>query len=124
MEEQGAAQIFSVYEIEAAGELPAEVRVVLDPDSTSVYWPLEAGRCRFLGIGRAGFNGVIVVKSLFTVNAGDHKSAILRISPDIHFDRKGAAQLGVIFKQRVWHQTLRYLAQEQNFPEPVPVVST
>lgn len=41
------AQIFSVYEIEAAGELPDEVRVVVDPDLTSVYWPLEQGRCRW-----------------------------------------------------------------------------
>jgi 2-polyprenyl-6-methoxyphenol hydroxylase-like FAD-dependent oxidoreductase len=47
MEEHGAAQIFSVYEIEAAGELPVEVRVILDPNLTSVYWPLEAGRCRW-----------------------------------------------------------------------------
>jgi 2-polyprenyl-6-methoxyphenol hydroxylase-like FAD-dependent oxidoreductase len=47
MEEHGAAQIFSVYEIEAARELPAEVRVMLDPDRTSVYWPLEEGRCRW-----------------------------------------------------------------------------
>jgi 2-polyprenyl-6-methoxyphenol hydroxylase-like FAD-dependent oxidoreductase len=47
MEELGASQIFSVYEIEATGELPAEVRVILDPDLTSVYWPLEAGRCRW-----------------------------------------------------------------------------
>ena len=47
MEQHGAGQIFSVYEIEAAGELPAEVRVILDPDLTSVYWPLEAGRCRW-----------------------------------------------------------------------------
>src|SRR5947207_3912325 len=81
---------------------------------------VEAGRCRFLGIGRAELNGVIVVKSLFTVNAGDHKSAILRISPDIHFGRKGAAQLGVIFKQRIWHQTLRYPASGTKFPRPVP----
>ncbi len=47
MEEHGAGQLFSVYEIEAAGELPAEVRVILDPDLTSVYWPLEEGRCRW-----------------------------------------------------------------------------
>ena len=47
MEEHGAGQIFSVYEIEAAGELLAEVRVILDPDLTSVYWPLEKGRCRW-----------------------------------------------------------------------------
>ncbi|OFW24573.1 MAG: hypothetical protein A3G21_18650 [Acidobacteria bacterium RIFCSPLOWO2_12_FULL_66_21] len=47
MEEHGAGEIFSVYEIEAAGELPAEVRVILDPDLTSVYWPLEEGRCRW-----------------------------------------------------------------------------
>jgi 2-polyprenyl-6-methoxyphenol hydroxylase-like FAD-dependent oxidoreductase len=39
--------VFSVYEIEAMGELPAEVRVILDPDLTSVYWPLEEGRCRW-----------------------------------------------------------------------------
>jgi 2-polyprenyl-6-methoxyphenol hydroxylase-like FAD-dependent oxidoreductase len=47
MEEHGPGQIFSVYEIEAAGELPAEVRVIVDPDLTSVYWPLEEGRCRW-----------------------------------------------------------------------------
>ena len=43
----GKGQVFSVYEIEAAGALPDEVRVVLDPDLTSVYWPLEEGRCRW-----------------------------------------------------------------------------
>ena len=47
MDEHGAAELFSVYEIEAAGDLPAEVRVILDPDLTSVYWPLEQGRCRW-----------------------------------------------------------------------------
>jgi 2-polyprenyl-6-methoxyphenol hydroxylase-like FAD-dependent oxidoreductase len=47
METHGTGQFYSVYEIEAAGELPAEVRVVLDPDLTSVYWPLEEGRCRW-----------------------------------------------------------------------------
>jgi 2-polyprenyl-6-methoxyphenol hydroxylase-like FAD-dependent oxidoreductase len=47
MAEHGGGQIFSVYEIEAAGELPAEVRVILDPSLTSVYWPLEDGRCRW-----------------------------------------------------------------------------
>ena len=47
MDEHGAGQVFSVYEIEAAGELPAEVRVIVDPDLTSVYWPLEEGRCRW-----------------------------------------------------------------------------
>jgi 2-polyprenyl-6-methoxyphenol hydroxylase-like FAD-dependent oxidoreductase len=47
MEEHNDGQIFSVYEIEATGELPAEVRVILDPDMTSVYWPLEDGRCRW-----------------------------------------------------------------------------
>ena len=47
MEAHGAGQIFSVYEIEATGELPAEVRVILDPGVTSVYWPLEEGRCRW-----------------------------------------------------------------------------
>ena len=47
MEEHGAGELFSVYEIEASGDLPAEVRVILDPDLTSVYWPLEEGRCRW-----------------------------------------------------------------------------
>ena len=47
MDEHGSGQFFSVYEIEAAGELPTEVRVMIDPDFTSVYWPLEQGRCRF-----------------------------------------------------------------------------
>ena len=47
MEQYGPGQIFSIFEIEAAGELPAEVRVTLDPDLTSVYWPLEEGRCRW-----------------------------------------------------------------------------
>jgi 3-(3-hydroxy-phenyl)propionate hydroxylase len=47
MAEHGRAEIFSVYEVEATGELPAEVRVILDPDLTSVYWPLEEGRCRW-----------------------------------------------------------------------------
>jgi 2-polyprenyl-6-methoxyphenol hydroxylase-like FAD-dependent oxidoreductase len=47
MAEHGAAQVFSVYEIEATGELPTEARVIFDPDLTSVYWPLEKGRCRW-----------------------------------------------------------------------------
>jgi len=47
MTEHRATQIFSVFEIEASGDLPAEVRIVLDRDATSVYWPLEAGRCRW-----------------------------------------------------------------------------
>ena len=47
MTEHGDAQVFSVYEIEATGELPRDVRVILDRDLTSVYWPLEEGRCRW-----------------------------------------------------------------------------
>ena len=47
MTEHRAAQIFSIYEIEATGELPDEVRIIFDPDLTSVYWPLEKGRCRW-----------------------------------------------------------------------------
>lgn len=43
----GVGEVFSVFEIEATGDLPGEVRVILDPDVTSVYWPLEAGRCRW-----------------------------------------------------------------------------
>jgi 2-polyprenyl-6-methoxyphenol hydroxylase-like FAD-dependent oxidoreductase len=47
MAEHGRGQVFSIYEIEATGDLPADVRVILDPDLTSVYWPLEEGRCRW-----------------------------------------------------------------------------
>jgi 2-polyprenyl-6-methoxyphenol hydroxylase-like FAD-dependent oxidoreductase len=47
MEEHGAPELFSVYEIEVTGDLPGEVRVILDSDLTSVYWPLEKGRCRW-----------------------------------------------------------------------------
>jgi 2-polyprenyl-6-methoxyphenol hydroxylase-like FAD-dependent oxidoreductase len=47
MAEHARGQVFSIYEIEATGDLPAEVRVILDPDLTSVYWPLEEGRCRW-----------------------------------------------------------------------------
>ena len=47
MNAYGEGKIFSVYEIEAAGELPGEVRIVFDQDLTSVYWPLEQGRCRW-----------------------------------------------------------------------------
>ena len=47
MDESGAEELYSVYEIEATGELPAEARVMLEPDLTSVYWPLEEGRCRW-----------------------------------------------------------------------------
>ncbi len=47
MTDHGSGQLFAVYEIEATGELPTEGRVILDPDSTSVYWPLEQGRCRW-----------------------------------------------------------------------------
>lgn len=47
MDDHGGGQVYSVYEIEADGELPEEVRVILDADLTSVYWPLEKGRCRW-----------------------------------------------------------------------------
>jgi len=47
MAAHGAGQVFSVYEIEATGDLPEDARVILDPDLTSVYWPLEDGRCRW-----------------------------------------------------------------------------
>ena len=48
MAEHGEGQVFSVYEIEATGELPAEVRVILDSGVTSVYWPLDSRRCTMI----------------------------------------------------------------------------
>ena len=65
MELLGPGQVFSVYEVEASGELPAEVRVILDPDLTSVYWPLEDGRCRW------GFQ---------IHDAGGHQASMERLS--------------------------------------------
>jgi 2-polyprenyl-6-methoxyphenol hydroxylase-like FAD-dependent oxidoreductase len=47
MDAMGGAQIFSVFEFQAEGELPDEVRVILGAEQTSVYWPLEPGRCRW-----------------------------------------------------------------------------
>ncbi len=47
MDAMGPAQVFSVFEIEAEGELPDEVRVILGTDQVNVYWPLEPGRCRW-----------------------------------------------------------------------------
>ena len=47
MEQRGDGQLFSVYEVEAGGELPGEVRITFEADSTCVYWPLEEGRCRW-----------------------------------------------------------------------------
>jgi len=47
MDAHGTGQVFSIYEIEAAGDLPGEVRIMLESDLTGVYWPLESGRCRF-----------------------------------------------------------------------------
>jgi 2-polyprenyl-6-methoxyphenol hydroxylase-like FAD-dependent oxidoreductase len=47
MAEHGRGQVFSIYEIEATGDLPDEARIIVDPDLTSVYWPLEEGRCRW-----------------------------------------------------------------------------
>ena len=47
MAEHHAAQVFSIYEIEATGELPSEARIIFDSELTSVYWPLEKGRCRW-----------------------------------------------------------------------------
>jgi 2-polyprenyl-6-methoxyphenol hydroxylase-like FAD-dependent oxidoreductase len=47
MDELGGSQVFSIYETETTGGLPSEARIILDPDLTSVYWPLEEGRCRW-----------------------------------------------------------------------------
>jgi len=46
-EDAGGTLIYSVYEFEAKGELPDEARVVLGKDDQNIYWPLEAGRCRW-----------------------------------------------------------------------------
>lgn len=59
-----AEQIFSIFEIEASGDVPGEVRVMFEPDLTSVYWPLEEGRCRW------GFQ---------ISNASEHETSMTRL---------------------------------------------
>jgi 2-polyprenyl-6-methoxyphenol hydroxylase-like FAD-dependent oxidoreductase len=64
MTERGGGDVFSIFEIEATGELPAEGRIILDPHLTSVYWPLEEGRCRW------GFQ---------IRDAADHEASVARL---------------------------------------------
>lgn len=45
--EVGSGQTYGVFELEADWKPEAEVRVVLDPRSTSVLWPLGDGRMRW-----------------------------------------------------------------------------
>lgn len=40
-------QFFAAYEFEPAGEVPMDLRVALNPDNTSVLWPLPGNRCRW-----------------------------------------------------------------------------
>lgn len=47
VERVGEPQTFAVFEIATDGNIPAEVRFVLDDELTSVYWPLGEGRCRW-----------------------------------------------------------------------------
>jgi NADPH-dependent dioxygenase len=60
----GGSMMVSVYEIEAAGDLPSDARVQLGSDATDVYWPLEPGRCRF---------------SFEIPSAGDHEPTLDRL---------------------------------------------
>ena len=46
-EHGGPADCFSIYEFEYDGELDNEARVVLDGNTTSVFWPLPNRRCRW-----------------------------------------------------------------------------
>lgn len=43
----GPPQHYAVYEAETAGVLGHEVRVVMDNNATSVFWPLSDTRCRW-----------------------------------------------------------------------------
>lgn len=44
--EQGAASTFAAYELKGEESWSHEARVVLNPDSTNVFWPMQDGRCR------------------------------------------------------------------------------
>jgi 2-polyprenyl-6-methoxyphenol hydroxylase-like FAD-dependent oxidoreductase len=46
-EDLGGAQMFSVFEFDAGGDLGDEVRLVFHEDTTNVLWPMRDGRGRF-----------------------------------------------------------------------------
>jgi 2-polyprenyl-6-methoxyphenol hydroxylase-like FAD-dependent oxidoreductase len=46
-EEAGAPELFTVYELETEGELPPEMRIVLDEQTASVLWPFGERKCRW-----------------------------------------------------------------------------
>jgi len=60
----GGSMMVSVYEIETEGALPLDARVQLSRDTTDLYWPLGAHRCRF---------------SFEIQSAGDHEPSLARL---------------------------------------------
>lgn len=46
-EQYGPVETFSVYEFDAAKEPGHEMRLVLDGETSNVFWPLAGGRCRW-----------------------------------------------------------------------------
>jgi 2-polyprenyl-6-methoxyphenol hydroxylase-like FAD-dependent oxidoreductase len=46
-DEVGPSQAFAVFECDASGSPPEEIRLVLEPGSTSALWPLPGGRARW-----------------------------------------------------------------------------
>jgi hypothetical protein len=81
---------------------------------------IDARRCPLLRVGRARLDYITVLEPLFTVSAGDHKSAIFGASPNIRLGGKGAAELGVILKQRVCHVFLHLIGGKLSCREAVP----
>jgi len=45
--DQGRGQLYSVYQFETGGDVPADGRLMVDGDRVGGYWPLPEGRCRF-----------------------------------------------------------------------------
>lgn len=44
---RGSAELFSVFQFEASGDVPDEGRLMIEAGRVGGYWPLPEGRCRF-----------------------------------------------------------------------------
>ena len=44
---RGTSEVFSVFQFEATGDVPAEGRLMIEAGRVGGYWPMPDGRCRF-----------------------------------------------------------------------------
>ncbi|MBD3867946.1 MAG: FAD-dependent monooxygenase [Acidobacteria bacterium] len=100
----GHAQTFFVFEFPYAGEMPAEMRIVLGKGHTSVFWPIEGGRGRWsfeVDMSETETPGIDQFRKLLKERAPWFSPAPESIywSTLIRFDRRLAVNCG---EGRVW----------------------